>query len=308
MYTRRPQLAAGVGRTVFEVCRDSGEVKVAFELPQLLDRQVLGKSWVNQSTWTKSISRGLRTLTCLPGGGYVINDVFGVYQTDLKGNVIRYVSTPDISDLHSAIPNMDNTRLLLANTGCEEILEIDWEGNVLRKTSVSKLFDLRDSPRWSEARAKSADARTMRFDHNRELFHINWAEWLIEDEEMLISCHAPGVIAIVDFRSASGPKITSKWSYFPHCHGPWLDRERGRLLVVVSKIDEVRELCINTGETIWRAPGVGYGKRVVATSEVTAVATDCNGKRLVEFDRLSGRVVWEADIPGLPYSVTAIGE
>ena len=306
MYTRSPQLAAGVGRTVFEVCRETGNVRPAFDLPQLLDRDVLGATWVNQNTWTKSISRGLRALTCLPDGGYVINDVFGIYQTDADGNVLRYVSSPEISDLHSAIPNSDNSRLLLANTGCEEILEIDWDGNTLRRTSLPPLFGLPEGPLWRAERSKNIDARTMRFDHNRELFHVNWAEWLVEDEELLISCHSPGVVAIVDFRDDDGPKVSSSWSYFPHCHGPSLDRERRRLLVVVSKTDEVREVCMDTGRTIWSAPGIGYGKRVLATHNGTAVATDCNGKRLVELDRHSGQITWEARIPGLPYGVTPV--
>lgn len=304
MHTRRPELAAGIGRTVFEVCRDTGHARAAFDVPQLLDRDVLGSSWMEQSTWTKSISRGLRAITCLPGGGYVINDVFGVYELDEQGRVTRYVTSPDISDLHCALPNSDNSRLLLSNTGCEEVLEIDWQGEVLRRIDLPALFDLPPSRKWLDARARHVDARTMRFDHNRELFHVNWAEWLVEGEELIVSCHGPGVVAKIDVRTEGRPQVVDSWSYYPHCHGPTLDQLNSRLLVAVSKTDEVREICTRTGATVWRTPGIGYGKRVVALSDTCAVATDCNGKRLVEIDRQTGEIRWEAELPGLPYGVT----
>lgn len=308
MYTRRPQLAAGIGRCVYEVCRETGEARVAFELPQLLDPEVLGSSWVEQSTWTKSISRGLRAITCLPDGGHVVNDVFGVYETDSNGDVRRYATSPEISDLHCAIPNSENTRLLLSNTGCEEVLEMDWYGNILWRLDLTALFGVSPSTKWLKARAEHADARTMRFDHGRELFHVNWAEWIVEGQELLISCHAPGVVVRVDVRDGSNPRILDSWGYFPHCHGPTLDQDKNRLLIAISKTDEVKEVCTRSGDTVWSTSGIGYGKRVIAADEHSAVATDCNGKRLVEIDRRSGQVQWNAKLPGLPYGVTVSHE
>ena len=130
----------------------------------------------------------------------------------------------DSSDVHCATPNRSGTRLLVANTGREEILEIDWAGNIYWQLSLGTLFDLPESPDVLDAIANSPDSRLIRFDHQREFFHVNWVEWVEEGSRALISCHAPGLVAEIG-PSAAAWKVLRTWSYYPHCHGP--DSRRG---------------------------------------------------------------------------------
>jgi hypothetical protein len=58
----------GIGGTIVEVDRQSGECKELFQLPQLLDAKVLRESWNEQSAWIKSITRGLRAITPIGDG------------------------------------------------------------------------------------------------------------------------------------------------------------------------------------------------------------------------------------------------
>lgn len=304
--TRRADWVQGLGRTVFEVDRASGSCKPLFELPQLLDKRILGQSWRCQDSWTKSITRGLRTLSVLKDGGYVVNDVFGIYETDSTGSVRRYVSLPCFSDLHSAIPNRDNSRLLVTSTGTEEIFEIDWAGRIHRRIHIPTLFDLPPSPAVLEEQAKHGDCRIMHLNHSREFFHVNWAQWIEPGVQMLISLHAPGIVATVSFNRHGNPKIQHSWSYFPHCHGPSLDRKRNSLLIAVSRANTVTEIDLDSGKSIWTAHNIGYAKRVEPINEQIALAVDCNGKRLVELNRNTGEETWSCSLPGLPYSVTVV--
>jgi len=291
----------GIGRTVFEVDRESGVCRALFQLPQLLDPKVLRESWNEQSAWTKSITRGLRAITPLADGTLVINDIFGVYHTTYEGRVLKYVTSERFADVHCATPNSDNTRLLVASTGTEEILEVDWNGQIHRAIHLPDLFELPVSPRVEKEYKVHADRRSMRLDHARELFHVNWAEWVEEGKTILASCHQPGLVLVIDV-TGDKPKIAKQWGYFPQCHGPSLLRDEA-LFVSVSKTDEVVEVDPSNGKRRWTTPNMGFSKRVLPLNGETALACDCNGKRLVEIDRADGRILWECFLPGLPYAV-----
>ncbi len=305
VYGRDPRFAAGIGRTVFEVDRHSRTVHPAFSLPQRLDREVYRQSWVDQSSWTKTIARGLRAISPLPDGSFVVNDVFGVYHCLPTGEILNYVTLPRLSDVHCARPNTTNSRLLIANTGAEEAIEVDWSGVVHLAVSIPQLFGLAPSARVQAEVTRTPDARLARFDHTRELFHFNWVEWLDEGEIFLASFHAPGTIATVK-KNGNGWELDRRWSYYPHCHGPTLDPDSRTIMAAVSKTDQVVEFDLDTGLPRWVIRGIGYGKRVARLSADRALVTDCNGRRLVEVDRESGQVVWECPVPGRPYDVAVV--
>jgi hypothetical protein len=302
--SRRADKIQGVGRTVFEIDRDTGFCRAAFELPQHLDVSVLNGSWTAQNAWTKSFTRGLRAITPLAGGDFVINDIFGIYHVNTHGNVKQYLTRPDLSDIHCAVPNASNTRILVTSTGTEEIVELDWEGNVHLRIHLPELFGLPNSERVAHVKRKHPDHRTMPLDHSRELFHANWAQWIDEGRRLYVSLHAPGKVAIIDIDKSGAPSLGRSWSYFPQCHGPAFDFETNSLMVAVSKADQVRELSLDDGRIIWAKNGMSYSKRVRPVDADIAVACDCNGRRIVEISRADGSEVWSSDVPGLPYDVS----
>lgn len=295
----------GIGRTVFEVDRDTGECRALFQLPQLLDPKVLREAWNEQSAWTKSITRGLRAITPLADGSLVVNDIFGVYHTTREGKILNYVTSERFSDVHCGTPNRDNSMLILASTGTEEVLLVDWSGRVHQTILLPDLFELPVSPRVEREFARHPDRRSMRLDHSRELFHVNWAEWIIEEESILVSCHQPGLVLVIDVASGQ-PHIAKQWGYFPQCHGPSLLGDDA-LFVSVSKTDEVIEVDPVSGKRRWTTRNMGFSKRVTPLGDNRVLACDCNGKRLVEIDRSNGKIVWECALPGLPYSVAVEG-
>lgn len=294
----------GIGRAIFEVDRDTGDCRELFRLPQLLDPKVLRDSWNEQSAWTKSITRGLRAITPLADGSLVINDIFGIYHTTREGKVLNYVTSERFADVHCATPNKDNSRLIVASTGTEEVLEVDWSGRVHRAIHLPDLFQLPVGPRIQKEYAQHPDRRSMRLDHTRELFHVNWAEWLVEGKSILASCHQPGLVLVIDV-AGEKPKVAKQWGYFPQCHGPSLLEDEA-LFVSVSKTDEVVEVDPVTGKRRWTAGNMGYSKRVFPLDAKRVLACDCNGKRLVELSRRDGSVLWECKLPGLPFAAAAI--
>ena len=298
---RKFEKIQGIGRTIFEVDRSSGECRALFQLPQLLDPKVLRESWNEQSAWTKSITRGLRAITPLADGSLVINDIFGVYHTTREGKVLNYVTSERFADVHCATPNKDNSRLIVASTGTVEVLEVDWSGLVHREIHLPDLFQLPISPRVEHEFAAHPDRRCMRLDHSRELLHANWAEWLAEGKSILVSCHQPGLVLVIDVASDK-PHVAKQWGYFPQCHGPSLLPDEA-LFVSVSKTDEVVEVDPASGRRRWTTRNMGFSKRVTPLSGHRVLACDCNGKRLVEIDRSNGKIVWECSLPGLPYAV-----
>jgi len=215
------------------------------------------------------------------------------------------VTSERFSDVHSATPNNDNTRLLVASTGTEEILEVDWSGRIHRVIHLPDLFQLPVSPPIKKEFALHPDRRTMRLDHKRELFHVNWAEWADGGKAILASCHQPGLVLLIDVATSEAPRIAKQWGYFPQCHGPSLVGDEA-LFVSVSKTDEVIEVDPINGRRRWTAGSMGFGKRVMPLTHDRVLACDCNGKRLVEISRVDGRVLWECKLPGLPYSVAVI--
>ena len=75
------------------------------------------------------------------------------------------------------------------------------------------------------------------------------------------------------------------------------------LPISVSRADEVRAVDLASGETIWTVGEIRYGKAVQITGPEHLLVGDCNGKRLVEINRITGNVTRDCPLPGIPYGI-----
>jgi len=295
-----------LGRTVFVVDRQKETCSRLFELPQYLDDAIYKALWRNQEWAGKAFTRGLRTLIQTKEDTFVLCDMFGVYETDRTGNVRRYLSLPIFNDLHSALPNADNTRILLSNTITEEVLEVGWDGTIYRRVPIHKAFRIGPGHNVEAMKQQFPDHRLIPLDSRRELFHLNWAEWLEEGKRMLVSFFVPGMVAILKFTGNEECCIERKWTYFPRCHAPAIDFKRGTLLVAVSAADQVMEVDMETGKPLWIADNIRFGKSITILDDKRVLVGDCNGRRLVELNRDTGRELWSHPVPGIPYDVEVL--
>ncbi len=301
---RKPK--SQLGRTLFMIDREKESCEALFTLPQCLDKSVV-ENLINHQGWAgKAFARGLRTIKQTAKDTFVICDVFGAYETDLRGNVLRHVSLPIFTDLHSAFPNADNTRILLSSTGIEEIQEAGWDSKIYRRIAMQDVLRVNPSAEVLKISRQFPDHRLIPIKIQRELFHVNWAEWLDEGERMLVSMYVPGMIAILKFTGNEECHIERSWSYFPKCHAPLIDHKRGTLLVCISGTNQVTELDLETGKRIWTAENISFGKSISILDDKRVLVGDCNGRRAVELDRDTGEELWSLDLPGIPYDLQVL--
>ena len=303
---RRYDWLHGIGRTVYRVSFDDRTAKPEFSVPQRLDQVLLGDVLSRFSHWAKSLSRGMRTLWRDADGHIVLADIFGIYRLTRTGAVERYLSIPDFSDLHCVLPGKDQEHLLVTSTGTEEILEVNWDGTIVERIRMNEVFRTGANTALKGALACTKDRRLLPLDHLRHVFHVNWAKWLQDGMSMLISCHTPGLVAILRKDNAGKWSVVRQLGYFPHCHCPALDEVNNIVYVAVSRSDEIRAVDVASGETLWTVGDIRYGKAVEIVGSEHLVVGDCNGKRLVEINRMSGKVVRDCPLPGIPYGICRV--
>jgi hypothetical protein len=293
----------GIGRMVFRVSLETGKAEPLFSLPQLIDRELFHSAVKGQADfWGKAFSRGLRTMHFDNDGHLVISDVFGVFRVDRSGKVLAHCSIPEFSDLHSSLPGRAADRFLVTSTGTEEMMEVDWSGTIHERFRMHDVFGTATYSGHDAVLRKYPDRRLIPINHKHQIYHVNWAEYFDGGDRMLISCHTPGVVAMLR-RAAEGWTIDWQRIYFPYCHRPAVDEARGVVYVPSSRTDEVMAVEIESGRILWKTPGVQFGKAVLLNGDDHVVAADCNGKRLLELDRTNGAVVREIALPGIPYGV-----
>lgn len=288
---------------MFVVERERKRVERLFSLPQAFSvTRDFGRD-----SGVKSFSRGLRSVR-VTGETLLISDVFGVYETDRHGRVKRYLSLPIFSDLHSALPSEDGSRVLVTSTGVEQILDVGWDGSVHQRIDVAGLFGLAPSALVVAAMKRHPDHRLIPFSSASQSFHCNWAQRL-DGGRLLVSLFFQGMVAILAPSgevAREGFTIEKSWSCFPRCHSPVLDLRRGTLVVASSLTDQVMEVDMESGRRIWTAAGIGFCKGVTLLDERRALVTDVNGRRLVELDRDTGREIWSCPLPGMPYNAAEL--
>lgn len=295
----------GLGRTVHRANLADGTVHPHFVVPQRVQPEVLDNVVGRLSFWAKALSRGMRSLWFDADGSLVVADVFGVYRLSPAGDVARYVTSEHFSDVHSALPGSADDRLLVANTGTEEILEVDWSGNLVERIALDRVFGTGASSEQARIIRGCPDRRLIPIDHSKQIFHVNWARYVGGHDRMLISCHTPGTVSMLRRDAVGEWKVEWQRGYFPHCHCPDVDEDRGVLYVPVSRTDEFRAVDLASGRTLWVAPNMRYGKACAIAGPDHVVAGDCNGKRIVEFERATGRATREVALPGIPYGLCA---
>ena len=296
----------GLGRTIHRVDFATGTVGAFAVVPQLVQPEVLDNVVRRLSFWAKALSRGMRSLWTDVDGTIVVADVFGVYRLGPDGNVLAHITSENFSDIHSALPGRDGKHLLIANTGTEEILEVDWSGHVVERIAMHEVFGTGPAAEQDRIIRGCPDRRLIPIDHSKQIYHVNWARFVGGSDRMLVSCHTPGTVSML--RRGTNGHWTVEWQrgYFPHCHCPDLDEERGVFYVPVSRTDEVRAVDLATGRTLWVASGIRYGKATSINGPGHVVVGDCNGKRLVELDRTTGTVAREVALPGIPYGICPV--
>jgi len=302
---RRFEWLSGVGRTLFKASLETGVVTPLFEVPQRVDPAVMEELLPKLATWGKALSRGMRSIWVDGDGNWVVSDVFGIYRMDPTGQIRQYLSLPEFADIHCAYPGRDADHLLVTCTGTEELVEVRWDGTVVETIPMGAVFGTGTNTALAPRLARNPDRRRLPLDHSKHIYHVNWAQYL-PGGRILVSCHTPGLVAVLERRDGEGWVPQWHRGYFPHCHCPVLDEAAGEFYVCVSRTDEVRAVRVDDGRTLWAAPGISYGKAVALNGPNRVVAGDCNGKRLVELDRATGAMVREVALPGIPYGICAL--
>lgn len=292
----------GVGRTVFQVDLDKNSAEPLFSVPQQLDKALLDDVQGRLAVWAKALSRGMRTIWYDGDGNIVLADIFGVYRLSPKGELLKYLTITDFGDIHCVQPGRDKDHLLVTCTGTEEILEVRWDGTIVERIVMKEVFGTGVNTALQKGLDTYKDRRLLPLDHTKHVFHVNWARFLSDGKTILISCHTPGLVATLR-KDGGAWKVVWQHGYFPHCHCPDLDEASGVFYVCVSRADEARAVDSNTGHVLWRADRILYGKATVITGPDRVVAGDCNGKRIVELDRATGKVTREVKLPGIPYGI-----
>lgn len=278
-------------RKLFLAQRGRPGCREVLELEQRLDTALDHGLSPDARAW----GRGLKTIRAIPGG-YVVCDIFGIYELDHEFRIGRYVSIPRFTDLHSAFPYGD--RLLVSNTGVDEVLWVNWEGEVLDAIRLHQWFPATSWMAHDLAeirRSGASDLRLMPLDWARESCHVNWAEET--PLGTMLSCFIQGEILFFrDGRPVRRVKASTK------CHAPFFQEETQTILFAASEENRIVEIDLE-GNELWSMEGFRFAKHVERLPDGRLIIADTGNRRIVEVDQSHSRIVWECDIPGNPYHV-----
>lgn len=276
-------------RRVYSVDPATGGCEVAFELEQRLPRDIEEKLGAESRVW----NRGLKTIRGV-AGGYVICDIFGVYRLNENFGIEHYLSLPDFTDIHSAIPYGD--RLLITNTGVDQALWVDWDGVIQERIDLHRWFP---ATPWMASdlavvRAKlGGDLRLMPLDWARESCHLNWAE--LTPLGLMLSCFIQGEII---FFNDGRPTLRVPGS--AKLHAPRYLPATETILFSASEENRIVEVDLK-GREVWSMDGFVFAKYADILPSGNMIVADTGNKRITEVDRAKKRVIWECELPGTPY-------
>lgn len=281
-------------RKLFLVDRERTSCETVTELDQRLDRRLQAALTPDARAW----NRGLKTIRPIPGG-YVLCDIFGVYRLNQDFEIERYLSIPEFTDIHSALPAGET--LLVSNTGVDQVLWVDWNGKILDSIDLHRWFPA--TPWMAEdleftRRELGGDLRLMPLDWARESCHVNWAERT--SMGTMISCFIQG-----DILFFNEGKPTLRVPARAKCHAPRFIEATRTILFTASEENKVVEVDLE-GRVLWSMDGFQFAKYAELLPNGNLIVADTGNQRIAEIDRRARRVVWECPVPGTPYDVQAM--
>ncbi len=278
-------------RKVFAVDRGGSACDVVAEIEQRLDSPLE----ISLSADARAWNRGLKTIRQTKTG-FVLCDIFGIYDLDSELKIRGYLSIPQFTDIHSAFPCGD--RLLTSNTGVDQTVWVDWEGRIADSIDLHRWFPATPWMAQDLAAMKGrwkGDLRRMPLDWARESCHVNWAEET--PLGTMISCFIQGEILF--FRDG---KPVRRVRARAKCHAPRYLAETQTILYSASEENRIVEIDLN-GNEIWTMEGFQFPKFADLLSDGNLIVADTGNRRIVEADRASRRVLWQCAVPGTPYMV-----
>lgn len=281
-------------RDIFLIDSRTGGCAVAVTLAQLLPSEVDRRLSPDAKAW----NRGLKTIFA-SGDGYVVCDIFGIYRLSGDFRVERYLSLPEFTDLHSAVPVGD--ALLISNTGADEILLVGWDGVIRERIALHRWFPA--TPRMAEnleaVRVREGgDRRLMPLDWSRESCHANWAE--PTPLGVMVSCFIQGEILFFN----DGEPVR-RVNALRKIHAPVYLKESDTILFAASEDDAIVE-CDLEGREVRRMEGFQFPKSAVGLACGGVAVADTNARRVVGTDPRKNEIMWECAIPGTPYHVLPV--
>lgn len=279
-------------RELFVVDYENCEVEQSVELEQRLPADVAEKLSPDARAW----NRGLKTIRPLSDGGFVVCDIFGIYRLSNTFEISDYVSIPEFTDIHSALP--DGDLLIVSNTGTDRILWVDWEGKIHRSLDLHRWFP---ATPWMEhdmtrvAEQFAGDYRLMPLDWARESCHLNWAEQT--PLGTMASCFIQGEVLFFN-----DGKVSSRVAAASKLHAPRYLEQTQSILFSASEENRVVEVDME-GNELWSMDGFHFAKSASLLPNGNVIVGDTNNYRIAEVDREKNDIVWECDLPGTPYDV-----
>jgi hypothetical protein len=277
-------------RDIFLVDREHNTCKAIAHIDQQLDRSIERQLLPDSRYWNRS----LKTLAPSPDG-YVLCDIFGIYDLDCDFHIRRYLSLPEFNDLHSAFPEPDGS-VLISNTGCDNILRVDWDGYVYQRIDLHKYFP---STPWMEhdlsiiERDFAGDMRVMPLDWTRESCHANWARET--PLGTMVSCFIQGTILF--FRNGR-PDLSVRAR--PKLHSPCFVPSRRTIVFAASFENKILEIDLE-GKVLWCLEGFSFAKHVDLLGDNTLLVADTGNQRITLVNLEKRQIIWERSIPGPPY-------
>lgn len=278
-------------RTIYCAEQGSTRLEPVVELPQGLDPVIERALSEDARKW----NRGLKTIRPY-SGGWVVCDLFGVYRLSPDFKIERYLSIPQFTDIHSALPYGD--RMLISNTGIDQVLWVDWQGRILETIDLHRWYP---ATPWMEhdlevlAREVGGDLRLLPLDWARESCHVNWAEE--SPLGTMISCFVPGeILFFKDGWPVHRLRAAEK------CHGPRFLAQSRTVIYLSSEANRIVETDL-AGEEVWSADGFAFAKSIHPLADGTFLVADTGNRRIVQVDRKTKGIVWECPVPGTPYDV-----
>lgn len=271
--------------------RATGKCDPVVELPQGLDPAIERALNEDARKW----NRGLKTIRRYKRG-WVVCDIFGIYRLGPGFEIEQYLSIPQFTDIHSAIPYGD--RILVSNTGVDQVLWVDWTGKILDSIELHRWYP---ATPWMAhdlevlARQAGGDLRRLPLDWARESCHVNWAE----ETPMgtMLACFIQGEILFFKegrpvHRLPAGDK----------CHAPRFSEQTRTILYSSSEENRILEVDLQ-GKELWSLGGFQFAKAANPLEDGTIIVADTGNQRIALVDREARRVIWECAVPGTPYDV-----